>query len=210
MSPKALARSFIVVSVFAALLASSPFVPGTASAQMDAGYLADVQDLKVAVTYSRLENQTDVSLALVPPVPAGGPGVTLMFRARFRGRTADVDRLAGIVVRAHYRLLSDDRPRSSRSLMATHALHMNLDPQGPRGITLPFFPASWGSVGFTAPGDEIPVAFFTVTPADLRALAIARTVTGDVLWTNFVLTPPQLDALRTFARHVLPAGSVSE
>lgn len=181
--------------------------------QADAGYLANVRDLEITVTRSASENVTDVSLGLAPPTasttpgPAtGASGVTLLFRARFKGQTVDADRLAGIVVRAHYRAFSDDRVRSAQALDRSQQLHMSLDPQDPNGIGLDFFPASWGYFGFTPPGDEIPVAFFTVTPEDLRALSIARAVTGEVLWTKFTLTRAELDALAKFTRQVLPGA----
>jgi hypothetical protein len=47
------------------------------------------------------------------------------------------------------------------------------------------------------------VAFFTLTPPDLRALAAARSLSGRVLWTEFVLTPAQVEALGAFASLVL-------
>ena len=40
---------------------SSPFGLGIAFAQVDAGYLADVKDLRVTASYSAPENLTDVS-----------------------------------------------------------------------------------------------------------------------------------------------------
>jgi hypothetical protein len=209
------ARLLIVGLGSAALLASpgatvsrhpsSALGLGVASAQSDAGYLADVRNLELTVNRSIVENRTDVSLALVPPEAAGAAGVTLVFTARFEGDAIDVDRLSEIVVRAHYRLQSDDRPRSARGLDDTQAMRLNLDARDPNGITLFFFPVSWGYGGFSAPGEEIPVAYFTVTPADVRALAVAKTVAGQVLRTDFVFTPEQLDAVRGFARRVLPA-----
>src|SRR5579864_2023790 len=135
-----------------------------APAQIDAGYLADFGDLKVTESYSAAENLTDVSLALAPPVASGGPGVTLVFRARFRGQAVAVDNLAEIVIRAHYRLHSDDRLRSAHARDTNYQLSLHLDPQASNGITLDFFPANRGYAGFTAAGDEVPVAFFTVTP----------------------------------------------
>ena len=208
-------RFFLLVLLLAALGAapgtgssreSSPSIgPDIGVDQIDAGYLADVKDLNFTVSYSPFEDLTDVSLALAPPVPDGGPGVTLVFRARFRGRTVDVEKLAEIVLRVHYRLRSDDRLRAARALDDTHQLSLHIDPQDPTGITLYFFPTTWGYVGYTAPGDEIPVSFFTVTPEDLRALQMAKAVTGEVLWTRFMLTPQELDALQSYARQVLPA-----
>jgi hypothetical protein len=175
--------------------------------QVDAGYLADVRDLKTAVSYSGGDDRTDVSLALVPPGPNGGPGITLIFRARFRGRGVDVRQLDQIVVRAHYTILSDDRRRTVEALGRNHQMTMTIDRPDQGGITLTFFPATWGYYGFAAPGDEIPVAYFTATPADLRALALAHTVAGEVLWTPFALTPEEIAALRQFARTVLPPAS---
>ena len=207
-------RPFVLITIFfvAPLLASIgavgsstwPFDVRSAFAQIDAGHLADVRDLETTVTYSAPDNQTDVALSLVPPGPSSGPGVTLVFQARFPGRTVDVNRLSGIIVRAHYLLASDDRARSARAIGGVEAMHLNLDPREPGGITLAFFPSSWGYGGFAAPGDEIPVAYFTLTPADLRAIAIAKAVSGQVLWTDFVLTPNQIQALRQFAARVLP------
>jgi hypothetical protein len=215
MSHKTVVRFFLLVSFSAAFGAtrgtgssrelSSPVGLGNAFGQIDAGYLADVKDLKVTVTSSPRDSLTDVSLELAPPEPIGAPGVTLVFRARFHGRTVDVGKLAEIVLRAHYRLRSDDRLRSMRALNDTHQLSLHIDPQDPSGITLDFFPANWGYVGFTAPGDEIPVSFFTVRPEDLRALGVAKEVTGEVLWTSFRLTQQELEALQSFARQVLPA-----
>lgn len=179
-------------------------VTGLDAAQIDAGYNADVTDLKTTVGYSQADDRTQVSLALVPPVPAGGPGISLVFRARFRGRSIDTSRLEDIVVRAHYAVHSDDRARAAGALSASLALHMNIDPHDPGGIELDFFPATVGYPGFANPGDEIPVAFFSMTPADLRALAFATVITGDVLWTGFMLTSDEVQALRQFARTVLP------
>jgi hypothetical protein len=214
MSHRAVApRLFVLVVITAALGAagpsrdsSSPIGLGVAFAQIDAGYLADVRDLNVTERYSAAENLTDVSLALAPPDSSGGPGVTLVFSARFRGRTVDVDHLAEIVLRAHYRLHSDDRQRSAQALHDNYELSLILDPQASNGITLDFFPANLGYFGFTAAGDEIPVAFFTVTPDDLRAIGFADAVTGKAIWTSFAFTPQELEAVRAFARRVLPAA----
>jgi hypothetical protein len=172
--------------------------------QIDAGYLARVADLNTTVHYSAAEDRTDVSLALVPPVPAGGPGITMIFRARFRGRSVDVTRLEDIVLRAHYALHSDDRRRSAGAILNSPTLHLNIDPADSNGIQLDYFPATWGYSGFSAPGDEIPVAFFAVTPAELRAMSIATAITGDVLWTRFFLTAEEIEAINEFARTVLP------
>jgi hypothetical protein len=180
---------------------------------MDAGYLADVRDLSLTTSYSSSEDLTDLALALAPPVPKGGPGVTLVIRARFYGRAVDVAKLATISLRAHYRLRSDDRQRAARSLTDMPWMSLHLDPDDPNGITLPFPPSTVGYAGFTGAGEEIPVCFFEVTPEVLRALGLAKAVSGEVLWTNFVLTPQEVDALQRFARRVLPpiprAGGVT-
>jgi hypothetical protein len=196
-----LARRALSVAAAICFLAAAPHA---AWAQIDAGYLATVTDLKETTTYLTSENATEVSLALTPPEPGGGPGITLIFRARFTGRELDVDRLAGIVVRAHYRLHSDDRVRSFQALGGSLQMRMNLDANAPEGIVLDFFPTNWGYGGFSAPGDGVPVAYFAATANDLRALSVARTISGNVLWTDFAMTPPQLDALRAFVRRVAP------
>jgi hypothetical protein len=190
----------------AALAVATPGGIGVAAAQIDAGYLAAVTDLKETTTYLSADNATEVSLGLTPPEPKGAPGISLVFRARFNGRNVDPTRLAGLVVRAHYRLYSDDRVRSFQALGNSQRLHLDVNAEGGTSISLDFFPTNWGYGGFAAPGDEIPVAFFAVTPDDLRALALAKTVVGNVLWTDFVMTPEELDALRAFARRVLPAS----
>lgn len=173
------------------------------SGQIDAGYLANVEDGKITVTHSNVENWTEVALGLVP-MDRSGTGVTLMFRARFPGRTVDVDKPSEMVVRAHYRLHANEGPRSARSLQDSQMLRFNLDPGDKGQVTLAFFATNWGYGGFSAPGDEIPVAYFKVMPADVRALAMARAVTGQALWADFELTNAQLVALRKFAGQVLP------
>jgi hypothetical protein len=191
-------------AVLAALLLAAPAGFAVATAQIDAGFLAPVTDLKETTTYLSSDNATEVSLALTPPEPNGGPGISLVFRARFNGRTVDADRLADIVIRAHYRLHSDDRVRSFQALGNTHRLHMSVNAETGLGISLDFFPTNWGYAGFAPPGDEIPVAFFAATVDDLRALALATTVSGNVLWTDFRMTPEELDALRAFIKRVTP------
>ena len=201
-----LRRGRLIFTLAAALCAATSPGAATAWAQIDAGFLASITDLKETTTFLSGDNATEVTLALTPPEPGGGPGITLMFRARFKGRTVDPDRLAGIVVRAHYRLYSDDRVRSAQALGNSYRLHMDLDAQGDRGIALDFFPTNWGYGGFAPPGDAIPVAYFAVTNDDLRALSFAKTVTGNVLWTDFAMTAEEMDALRAFTRRVAPAG----
>jgi hypothetical protein len=196
-------RSLLCAAFLASLAAMLLIKPVGASAQMDAGYLADTKDLKTSVTYADAENLTDMSLALAPPQPTGGPGVSLVFRARFHGRSVDPGRLAGIGLRVHYLLRSDDRVRAVRARNDIHQLSLHIDPQEPSGITLDYFPGSWGYSGFTAPGDEIPVVFFTVTPEELRALAMASAITGEALWTRFVFTRDEVEALQSFRRRVL-------
>jgi hypothetical protein len=191
------------------VVAASLLMPGTSSAQADAGYLADVQDGRVSVEYAELENRTHVILGLRPLGPTGGVPIALSLRASFTGRAVDPDRLESIVARAHYGLNSDDRPRAALALTDPFALRLRLDPDERHGITLFFFPTSWGLPGFSAPGDgfAIHVAYFTMTPADLRALAVAETIVGQVLWSNFVLSPAQLAAVRQFVRQVLSPTS---
>jgi hypothetical protein len=198
-----------------ALFAAIPPSAGTPAAfgvglawSQDAGYLADVEDRKLSVTYSTLENRTDVALALAPLSPDGPAGITLVFRARFEGSVVDAERLAELVVRAHYRVHSSELERPVQALTETHAMRIQVDPGDPSGITLFFFPTNWGYVGYSAPGDEIPVAWFTVSPADLRAIAVARSLAGTALWTDFTMTAEQLDSLREFVRLVLPPSTL--
>jgi hypothetical protein len=44
-----------------------------------------------------------------------------------------------------------------------------------------------------------------MTPEELRALAMASAITGEALWTRFVFTRDEVEALQTFRRRVLPA-----
>lgn len=176
----------------------------TAAAQIDAGYLAAVTDLRTTRAYSAPARRNEQTLTLVPSVNGGGPGVSLVLSATFAGRQPEPDAPIAFTVRAHYALQSDDRTRAAQALVDSHRLTLDIDPGRRDGIRLAFFPASWGYGGFAPPGGEIPVAYFTLTPADVRALALAGTVTGSVLWTDFSLTVPQLDALRQFAAELLP------
>jgi hypothetical protein len=211
MSQRGLARrvAWVASGTLVIVAARGAASPRTAD-QVDAGYLADVRDLKTTVTYAAADDRTDVSLALVPPAPSGGPGITLILRARFRGRSVDPQALDEIVARAHYTIHSDDRRRTVEALSGSHELKMTIDPQDQGGVSLAFYPATWGYFGFSAPGDQIPVAYFSVTPEDLRALALAHVVTGEVLWTRFTLTPEEIDAIRQFARTVLPPAPRGE
>jgi hypothetical protein len=177
---------------------------GTVDGQPDAGILASIEDGRIDTRYLRAENRTEVSLALAPLRPDGGRGVTLVLRASFAGHAPDRDEPVDVSLRAHYGLQSDDAQRAVQAMRGTQALEIHVDPHMPDGITLFFFPESWGYPGFTGPGDEIPVAFFNLTAAELRALAVARSLSGRVLWSDFVLTPAQLEALASFASQVLP------
>jgi hypothetical protein len=77
-----------------------------------------------------------------------------------------------------------------------------LDPHTDSGITLHFFAANLGYPGFIAPGDEVLVAFFDLTGAELRALSASAAISGRALGSEFALAPNQLDAIREFARRV--------
>ena len=103
------------------------------------------------------------------------------------------------MLRAHYRVLSDERKRAGRAIDEWHQLRLDLEVVGAPGISLLFFPTTWDYAGFTAAGAEIPVAWFAVTPAELRALAVADSLNGQVLWTDFALTDDQIASLREFA-----------
>jgi hypothetical protein len=112
--------------------------------QPDAGFLASIQDCRIESRYVRGENRTEVSLELVPPRPDGGPGVTLVLRASHAGQAPSAAEPPRISLRAHYGLHSDDAQRAVQAQQTTQALEIRVDPQAADGITLFFFPASWG------------------------------------------------------------------
>lgn len=176
----------------------------TAGAQIDAGYLGPLTDGRTASSYSNATRRTERTLTLVPTDPAGGPGISLVLTASFEGRTPSADTPIEFSLRAHYGLHSDDRVRGAQARVEPHRLTLDIDPGSRDGIRLAFFPTSWGYGGFAPPGGEIPVAFFSLTAADVRALALAHTVEGSVLWTDFRLSEQELDALRQFAAALLP------
>ena len=173
-------------------------------AQIDAGYLAAAADLRTTSSYSRAERRSERTLSLVPASAQGAPGISLVLSASFSGRTPENDAAVTVVMRAHYAAQSDERVRAAEARATSHRLTLEVDSNTPRGVTLRFFPSTWGYGGFVPPGDAIPVAYFTLSAADLRALALARTVAGSVLWTDFHLSEPELAAIKTFAAEVLP------
>jgi hypothetical protein len=177
----------------------SAWWPAVASGQIDAGLLASARDREITTTYDTSTNRTSVTLAIVPPGTGGEPsGVVLMFVGEFAGR-APVAGSTTLTVRAHITPRSDPRDRDPRTGTEGRELVFRLDPHTNSGIALYLYARSWGYSGFVAPGDEIPVAFFTVTPAELKALRAARAITGRALGSEFLLAPDQLAAIAEFA-----------
>jgi hypothetical protein len=171
--------------------------------QIDAGLLASGRDREMAVNYDASANRTDVRLTIAPTAPGSGtPRLTLVFVGQFTGHAPGAGATT-LAVRAHITPRSDPRDRDPRTGAEGRELVFQIDPHTNSGITLYLYAASWGYSGFVAPGDEIPVAFFALMPAELRALTAARTVTGRALGSEFSLAADQLDALREFARRVV-------
>jgi hypothetical protein len=193
---RSLLCALVVASGVCALL-SAP-----AAAQIDAGLLARVRDREIAANYDAAANRTEVRLTIAPAGTGGdGSAVTLVFVGQFAGRApAGTTTLA---VRTHITPRSDPRVRDPRTGADGKELVFHLDPHTNDGITLYLFASSWGYPGFVAPGDEIPVAFFALMPAELRALSAARAITGRALGSDISFAPDQLDALREFARRVV-------
>jgi len=174
------------------------------AAQIDAGLLARMHDREIASVYDSTSRRTAITLTLVLPGPRGlAPQAALMLTGEFAGR----DPAPGTTqfsVRTHITPLSDPRRRDPRTLVEGRDLIFELDPHTGTGIRLFFYAGNYGYGGFVPPGDEVPLAFFTLTSAEVRALAVSREITGFALGSEFVLTPGQLDALREFAGRTLP------
>ena len=172
-------------------------------AQIDAGLLARVRDREIATAYDASSNRTEITLTLVLPGAGGtAPQATLMFTARFRGREP-APGTTTFFVRTHYTPRADPRRRDPRTLVADRDLIFELDPHTDSGIRLFLYAANYGYAGFVPPGDEVPLAFFTLTPAELRALAIPHAISGRALGSDFSLEPAQLEALREFVRRTV-------
>jgi hypothetical protein len=178
--------------------------PNVALAQIDAGLLASARDREVTETFDSSANRTTVSLAIVPSGTGGEPaGIAMMFIAEFPGRTRSAGS-AALSVRTHITARSDPRERDPRTGAEGRELIFRLDPHSSNGITLYLYARSWGYPGFVPPGGEIPVAFFSMTPAELQALRAARAITGRALGSEFLLAPDQLAAIGDFARRFSP------
>jgi hypothetical protein len=188
------ALAFGVVSLLAAM---------PCHAQIDAGLLARGRDREITTAYDAFANRTEITLTLVPPALGGtAPQATLMFTAQFRGREPGPG-TTSFFVRTHYTPRADPRRRDPRTLVADRDLVFELDPHTDSGIRLFLYAANYGYAGFVPPGDEVPVAFFTLTPAELRALAVPRAISGRALGSEFSLEPAQLEALREFVHRTV-------
>lgn len=193
-------------SLLGALVASGgvwALLSASVAGQIDAGLLARVRDREFAVNYDASADRTEVRLNIAPSGTGGNAAaVTLVFVGQFAGRVPAAEATT-LAVRTHITPRSDPRERDPRTGVDGRALVFRLDPHTNNGITLYLFATSWGYSGFVAPGDEIPVAFFALTPAELRALSAADAITGRALGSEFSLAPDQHDALREFARRVV-------
>jgi hypothetical protein len=178
--------------------------PAGAGAQIDAGLLAKTRDREITETFDSTANRTTVTLALVPSGTGGEPsGIVLMLIGEFPGRTFTPG-TATFTARAHITPASDPRERDPRTGTEGRELIFRLDPHTNSGITLYLYARSWGYPGFVPTGGEIPVAFFTMTRAELQALRAARAITGRALGSEFLLAPDQLTAIGEFARRFGP------
>jgi hypothetical protein len=173
------------------------------SGQIDAGLLARVRDREMTSTYDASSNRSQITLTLVlPSISGSDPQATLMFTAQFRGREPELG-TTSFFVRTHYLPRADPRRRDPRTLVGDRDLIFELDPQTKTGIRLFLYAANYGYGGFVPPGDEVPLAFFTLTPAELRALAVPHAISGRALGSEFSLEPAQLDALREFVHRTV-------
>jgi hypothetical protein len=193
----------VVVCALAVASVTWALLSAPAAAQIDAGLLARGTDREIATSYDAAANRSEVRLTLAPSGAGGNASaVTLVFTGEFAGRVPAAG-TTSLSVRTHITPRSDPRPRDPRTGAEGRELVFHLDPHTNSGITLYLFPTSWGYPGFVAPGDEITVAFFRFMPAELRALSVARSITGRALGSEFSLAPDQLDAVREFARRVV-------
>jgi len=173
------------------------------AAQIDAGLLAKARDRELVVNYDAPANRSEVRLTLAPSGTGGdAPGVILDFLGQFAGREP-APGATTLVVRTHFTPRADPRARDPRTGADGKELVFRLDPHTNNGITLYLFSRSYGYAGFVAPGDEIPVAFYGLTAAELRAISTARAITGRALGTDFSLAPDQLESIAEFARRAV-------
>jgi hypothetical protein len=186
--------------VFAAV---SFCLPQLCAGQIDAGLLAKGRDGEIATFYDAASGRTDVTLTLVLPDRGGlGAQATLMFTAQFRGREPRAD-TTSFYVRTHFTPRSDPRRRDPRTTIDGRDLIFELDPHTESGIRLYLYAANYGYAGFVPPGDEVPLAFFTLTAAEMRALAVPRAIAGRALGSEFALTAEQLLAIREFVNRTV-------
>jgi len=173
------------------------------AAQIDAGLLARGHDRELTSAYDASSNRGEVTLTLIPPGSGGlAAQATLTFTAQFRGREPGAG-TTSFFVRTHYTPRADPRRRDPRTLVEDRNLIFELDPHTDTGIRLFLYAANYGYAGFVPPGDEVPVAFFTLSPAELRALAVPRAIGGRALGSEFSLEPAQLEALRDFVHRTV-------
>ena len=172
-------------------------------AQIDAGLLARARDREIVTNFDASSNRTDVRLTLAPTETGGGaPPVTLMFVGQFPGRDPRPDAMT-LGVRTHITPRSDPRERDPRTGADGKELIFRIDPHTTNGITLYLFSRSYGYGGFVAPGDEISVAFYALSAAELKALSAALVIPGRALGSEFSLAPDQLAAIGDFRRRVI-------
>jgi hypothetical protein len=177
-----------LISAFVVML------PASAMAQVDAGPLATWNDRELTVSYRPSTNETVGTLAIVPAGPAfSEPSVVLVFEARWHGRDA-TELPAALEVRCYPRPLADQR------VVRTVDLTFNVDPGDGRPAPLYFFGSQWGPYGFIAPGADIPLVRFQLSPPELRALVAGEAISGEATGYPFVLDAAQIDAIRAFAR----------
>ena len=173
------------------------------AAQIDAGLLAKVRDRELAVNYDASANRTDVRLTLAPSGTGGDlPPIVLDFLGQFPGREPAVG-ATSLAVRTHFTPRADPRVRDPRTGADGKELVFRLDPHTTNGITLYLFSRNYGYAGFVPPGDEVAVAFYGLTAAELRAITTARAITGRALGADFSLAADQLESIADFARRAV-------
>lgn len=164
-----------------------------AGAQIDALYLADYRDGDLKVRYDQAAGESVATLPLRPD----GAEVVLVFEARWRGRGRGQPPTS-IEVRS-YPLVRLDNPRPRPT-----ELRFVLESGSAEPVTLAFYGSSWGAAGFTAPGQEMWVVRYGMSPEELAALALSRQISGEVMGLSFAFTGAQRERIADLTRLLRP------
>ena len=181
----------LAVAIFGTLDASE------ARRQVAAPYQLFVRiDGELQSDYSAQLKSTTVQLALTPPGLHSTPSAaSVVFQAGFAGRepTEPPNEITILVLPS---VLSN--PNVVRGV----ELDFTIERAGSRPLTLFYFGRSWGDYEYVAAGGEITRVAFSMSAAELRAIALGERVTGHAMNHSFAFTDEHLAALRLFAQTI--------